>query len=282
MCAKKLSVTLIDVGWGDSIFIEHTDDAGNDYYGLIDSNDEHSVLSSFIFLKRYFERTAVRIPDDKPVFSFVMLSHAHSDHGQGLKNIMRHFGTRYFCYPKSIDWSSLVYLVRYGNLSSNVVHHEAVDENKDMPSFGDVELKVHWPFEDDMSNQNENDNSIVLSLRLDNVSFVLTGDAEEDVWAKVSGKIPTDTRFFKVPHHGSRNGSLDHNGNGVWIDDCPNDALLGISCHILPFDHPHDEVIQLFQDNGRDFLRTDDNYHLTFQTDGRDLEVKSSRLTPYP
>ena len=48
----KLNITLIDVGWGDSIFIEHEDDAGNHYYGLIDSNDSKEIKSTRIFIER--------------------------------------------------------------------------------------------------------------------------------------------------------------------------------------------------------------------------------------
>ena len=32
----------------------------------------------------------------KPIFDFVMLSHAHADHAQGLKSLMRSFGTKNF------------------------------------------------------------------------------------------------------------------------------------------------------------------------------------------
>jgi hypothetical protein len=35
----ELSVTLIDVGWGDSILVDSSDDAGNRAFGLVDCND---------------------------------------------------------------------------------------------------------------------------------------------------------------------------------------------------------------------------------------------------
>ena len=37
---SKLNVTIIDVGWGDSIFLESTDGNGDPIYALVDSNDE--------------------------------------------------------------------------------------------------------------------------------------------------------------------------------------------------------------------------------------------------
>jgi beta-lactamase superfamily II metal-dependent hydrolase len=274
----NLSVTMMDVGWGDSILLEANDQNGEPHYALVDSNDHQSDLSAAVFLKKFFERKGWVIADHKPVFEFIMLSHAHADHGQGLKNIMRQFGTLQFWYPKSIDWSSLTDLLRFSQRSSDVEHHEALNNGKNLPDLGNVKMEVLWPPDNQMDQNNENNNSIIMTLKLGQVSFLLTGDAEEDVWQQIAGRIPPDTRFFKVPHHGSRNGSLNAaSDSGAWLGSCPRDAMLGISCHLKPFDHPHPKVIQLFENGGRAFYRTDTDYHLTFTTDGRSVAVKYSR-----
>lgn len=276
---SRLSITLIDVGWGDSILIESQDNSGNNYYALVDSNDTKYLRSSYIFLKRFFEKKEIKLPDDKPVFEFVMLSHAHSDHGQGLKRILRDFGTKYFWYPKSLEWSSLAELIRYSRQSSNVEQPQSVDETKILDPIGNVNLEILWPphDEDKIDPDNENNNSVVLALRLGSVSLVLTGDAEKDVWNQIANRIPGDTRFFKVPHHGSVNGTFDQDRT-PWFNNCPGDALLGISSHVRPFSHPDQEVIDLFDDNSREYFRTDVHYHVTFQTGGNIVEVKYSHI----
>ena len=271
----SLSATLIDVGWGDSIFIESQDDSGKTRYGLIDSNDNNSLRPSYIFLKRFFEKKGVKIPQDKPVFDFVLLTHAHTDHGQGLKAIMRNFGARNFWYPKSSTWSSLVDLIRYSNRSNDVEHHQSVDNENLLEDLGDVAMEILWPPDDYINAQNENNNSVVLVLRLDNVSYVLTGDAEEEVWNQIASQIPDDAHFFKVPHHGSINGTF--NGNHTpWLDNCPPDTLLAISSHIRPFSQPHRRVTELFENEKRQCLRTDEHYHITLQTDGNEVKVRYS------
>ena len=58
---SSLSVTLIDVVWGDSILIESQDDSGQSYYALIDSNDTTYLRSSYIFLKRFFEKKKIEL-----------------------------------------------------------------------------------------------------------------------------------------------------------------------------------------------------------------------------
>ena len=265
-----LKVTLIDVGWGDSILLE-SEDGGTTRYGLIDSNDTSTLRSSYIFLRRYFEKAGIDIDESKPIFQFVLLSHAHTDHGQGLKALMREFGTENFWYPKSLRQGMLGNLLRFANRSTNVDWHEALHTDKVLPNFGPAQMSILWP-RDNGINTNENNNSVVLVLRLDRVSFVMTGDAERDVWLEIATSIPQSTRFFKVPHHGSINGTFD-NDTAVWFDDCPNTAKLGISSHVRPFEHPDQEVIDLFDSNNRRYYRTDVQYHLTFETDGRRTSV---------
>src|SRR5947209_6158609 len=94
-----LRTTLIDVGWGDSLLLESEDDKGSSLYALIDSNDTSTLRSSNIFLKRFFERKNLNVPTTSPVFDWVLLTHAHADHGQGLKRILSDFGTLRLWYP---------------------------------------------------------------------------------------------------------------------------------------------------------------------------------------
>lgn len=274
----KLTVTLIDVGWGDSIFIESYDNNGQAHYGLIDSNDTTYQKSSFIFLKRYFERKMIRLPENKPVFDFMMLSHAHSDHGQGLKHIASEFGTRYFYYPKSLEWSALGTLLRYCNRSTNVNHAESVNSTKILNNLGNTTLTILWPHYDQDPSDNENNNSIILKLELGSVSFLLTGDAEEEVWNDINDRIPSNLRMFKVPHHGSVNGAFDNNENPCWLNSLPNNTSLAISAHIKPFNHPHQRVIDLVEENDYSYYRTDRHYHISFSTDGSEIKIKYSHF----
>ncbi|MCD6162575.1 MAG: MBL fold metallo-hydrolase [candidate division Zixibacteria bacterium] len=274
---STLEATLIDVGWGDSIFIEADDNSGQKHYALIDSNDTTYMLSSFIYLKRYFEKQKIKYADVKPVFDFIILTHAHSDHGQGLKKIFREFGTKHFWYSKSNNLGVLAGLMKYSNRSKNVENHKAVNNHTPLPlsSLGDVEMKVLWPPPNHIEND-ENNNSVVLHLKLGNASIVLSGDAEEDVWHQIADRIPSDTKVFKVPHHGSVNGTFDNSHNTPWFSNCPADALLGISSHIRPYKHPHREVIELFENHNRKYFRTDRHYHITFQLQDGNVRVKYS------
>jgi competence protein ComEC len=275
---SNLSVTLIDVGWGDSVFIESQDSNGVFSYALIDSNDESDLRSSYIFLRKYFERKKIEIKNNKNLFDFIILSHAHADHGQGLKAIIRTFGTKNFWYPKSAELGCLADLIQFSTKSSNVEHHEAVNNDKILPNLGDVQMNILWPPWNIIDKQEENNNSIVLVMKLNNVSFVLTGDAQTEIWEQIAYEIPQDTLFFKVPHHGAKNATIGKKKSTPWLDRCPINAVLGISSHVKPFKHPDPNVIKIFDDKQRVYYRTDEQYHLTFHTDGTSLNVKYSHV----
>ncbi len=271
-----LSVTLLDVGWGDSILIEAERDNQPPRFALVDSNDTPNMRFTLNFLRRYFRTRGIDFTSRRHFLDFVLLTHAHADHGQGLRYSISEFGTVNFWYPKSNNWGALGDLLRYARRTSKVDWVEALDSGKTLPNLGPAALEVLWPPRDVISNSSENDNSVVLRLTLGNVDFILTGDAEEHVWDQIAGQIPPTTRFFKVPHHGSRNGTFDSSGNPAWLNNVPQNADLGISCHVARFGHPHQQVIDLFDVNNRNHVRTDLHYHLKFTTDGTDVQITYS------
>jgi len=269
---SELHVTLIDVGWGDSILIESVDEDGESHFALVDSNDEATLRSSYIFLKRFFEKRGMRITSsNRPFFEFVMLSHVHSDHGKGLKAILRAFGAKALYYPKYGQYpsffSALLHYARRPN--ANVRHHQSVDSTKELPPFGDAALEILWPHRGGDPARNENNNSIVLAITLANVTFVLTGDAESRVWDRIASQLPANAMFFKVPHHGSQDATFGRQNTTPWLTQLDNQAVLAISSHVLPFSHPHPRVIRELDARGAAYYRTDQHYHVTVTTDGR-------------
>jgi beta-lactamase superfamily II metal-dependent hydrolase len=274
----KLRATPIDVGWGDSVLLESEDDASTAHYALIDSNDTSTSRSAYIFLKRFFEKKNVTVPSTVAIFEWVLLTHAHSDHGQGLKRILQDFGTKRFWYSTPADERIfLADLLRYARLSYRVGQYDVVDTGKILPPFGASSIQALWPIPGHVL-PNENDNSVVLVITLGQVSFVLSGDAEADgVWKQIGAQIPRNVRFFKVPHHGSPNGTFTSEGTTPWLSRISRRTKLGISSHVHPFDHPDQKVVSQLALHNR-IYRTDKHYHVTFETDGRRVNVNYSHI----
>ncbi len=289
---SSLSVTFIDVGWGDSILLESIDAAGDAHFALIDSNDTTNLRSSSMFVKRFAERRLydlqandpnASLPD--PFFDWVLLTHAHADHGQGLKRILQDFGASQFWYPKSNSTAAyFTGLLRYAQRSSKVAHHQSIDASKTLPAFGDATMEIMWPpHGHEQHYSNENNNSVVLAATLGDVTMILTGDAEAEVWETISDDIPDTTRVFKAPHHGSQDAMFVHGdvNDTPWftrLSAAPDHVDIAISSHVRPFAHPSPSVVAfLDQHRPDDYLRTDTNFHITFTTDGTDVTTRYTR-----
>jgi beta-lactamase superfamily II metal-dependent hydrolase len=117
-----------------------------------------------------------------------------------------------------------------------------------------------------------------LSIQLNSIAALLTGDSEKEVWARIINRIPSGLKVFKVPHHGSVNGTFDDQDNPCWLNGISPDTLLAISSHIKPHGHPHQKVIDLFNSSNFTYFRTDTDYHLTFQTEGVEVKTKYSHF----
>ena len=274
---NKLRLTIIDVGMGDSLFLESIDGRGTSHYALIDSNDSTYSRSSYIFHRRFFEKKQEKVPSSSALFDWVLMTHAHADHGAGLQRILKDFGTKYFWHSDSPNYPVLIAkLLDYARKSNQVANYEALDTSAVLPRFGGATMEVLWP-EPGVLDKNENNNSVVLAITRGQVTFVLTGDAEADiVWTRISSKIPKTTKFFKVPHHGATNGTFTNANATPWLAVLPKKALLGISSHILPYSHPDRKVVNAL--SGRTLYRTDLHYHICVETDGVDVEVSYSHV----
>lgn len=92
--------------------------------------------------------------------------------------------------------------------------------------------------------------------------------------------LPSPTHLIQAPHHGALNGTI-HAGQTPWLTHLGASAIVAMSSHIVPFGHPHPDVVAALNQTGADIYRTDQHYHVTVQTDGngQGIEVKWSRLS---
>lgn len=310
----ELWVTFIDVGWGDSIFLELDDGTPDHRFGLIDSNDKTNWPNSYGFLKRHLERYVAKASTGSMryrLFDFVAASHAHADHISGLKRIIKLYGAEDFYFPrfnaaKSAPFANLVnWAGTHTEHGMTVTARRRYLAHPDTFTFGPVQCSVLWPPPnaaapaDPHDRNNENNNSLVLAIKLDNVVIVTTGDCEANNWRKNSGTgqwpvpLPSkNIRFVQVPHHGARNGLFDSSGYNPMLDqlqelnskDSSVSPMLAVSCHPQPHGHPDPSVASVLDSKnfgnrfpssvtGTNWLRTDQNLHYTLWTDGTSVRA---------
>lgn len=292
----RLRIIFIDVGKGDSIFL-HASDANDAHeFALIDCNDTTNCQSSRVFLKRYFDRNGFN-PVSFPAFKYVFATHAHSDHINGIQRVLRSFGTEtlYSSVCNRATSLALVNLQRWATTATSSHRRvaNAVDDlwrNKVMSlPFGPATISPLWPPDCGaipFDPRNENNNSLVLALKLKNVELVLTGDCEAGNFdtSKVDHvQLPRGLQLIQSPHHGARNGGFDAAGAAPFFDQLESVTTaaglpapkVAISCHPRPHGHPHPSIPAEFDARRiREIYQTDEHYHLIFETEGTRVEVQ--------
>lgn len=237
-----LKITLLDVGNGDSIVLEHGDD-GRSRFGVIDSNrlSVHAEPRALTYLR------SKQVAD----LSFLALTHPHWDHLNGLPEIVEHYKNRiglalmyplptdpvrqeklaqqYIKLAQNSDGQERYFAVSFLKFFMGVREYAQVFEVADSLSsevfcsdFTNGKFKIFsiLPAKDlkgsyfhdigknalKFGDPTQNDLSFALSIEYAGVSIILGGDASAKSWAKRKRRVGGDlgATVAKLPHHGAK------------------------------------------------------------------------------
>jgi competence protein ComEC len=136
-----------------------------------------------------------------------------------------------------------------------------------------IDLTILAPDDAAVAGDDTNNASIVIRLTYDDISILLTGDAEEpeEEYILHSG-AGVRAHVLKVAHHGSRTASSE-----AWLQSvAPQVAIVSVASD-SPYDHPHHEVLQRLQQRDVTIYRTDQHGTVTVRSDGRTYQVFTER-----
>jgi competence protein ComEC len=136
--------------------------------------------------------------------------------------------------------------------------------------FGDAHVVVRHPLPPEWERQRiRNDDSVVVEVRMGDVSIVLTGDIESAAEADVARQLePAAVRVLQAPHHGSATSS-------TWplLKAAAPDLAIISAGRGNRYGHPHKPVLDRYRAIGARVLRTDLDGAITLRTDGRTVTV---------
>ncbi|MBI4889476.1 MAG: ComEC/Rec2 family competence protein [Acidobacteria bacterium] len=263
--ADRLELTALDVGQGESLVAALPDgelaiiDGGGlpqsgrrqgDYY---DVGEE--VVSPYLW-RRGVARVAV-----------VAVTHLHDDHAGGIAALLRNFRPRELWTgfaPDHPAWNRLSSLARELRIAVRVL------KQGDRLTLGGVEWQVLAPArEQPWSGKPRNNDSLVLRARHGRTAFLLTGDAERGVEARLMEEgLAAETQVLKVAHHGSRLSSMSA------FLDLLHPAVAVISAGEGNAYHlPNVQVVEELRRRGITILRTDEAGQVSVSSDGRTITV---------
>lgn len=247
---EDLKVHFLDVGQGDSIFIE----LPTNETILIDASIKDASDKIINYLK---EENVSKI-------DYVFATHPHSDHIGGMSAVIKAFDIGQIYMPKAVTTTKT-----YENLLLTIkdksLKIKTAKAGNTIIDTDDLKLVVLAPNQD--SYESLNNYSIVLKLTYKEKSFLFMGDAETLSEKEITGDVEADV--LKVGHHGSRTSTSQSFLNKV----NPSYAVISVGLN-NDYKHPHQEIADRLEKKNIKIYRTDQNGDIIFTTDGYNIDAK--------
>lgn len=245
----ELRVSFIDVGQGDSEFIE----LPNGETLLIDAGTNETGAD----VVNYIESLGYSSID------YVVGTHPHEDHIGGLGDVIRTFDVESVYMPKvtadTKTFEDVLDAVDEKGLTINTAKAGVTLVDGDRLS-----VKMLAPVLDEYDNTN--DYSAVIKVAYGDTSFLFTGDAEEYAEDLITGDVDSDV--LKVGHHGSSTST----GEAFLERVSPSYAV--ISCGLgNSYGHPHAETIEKL--GGIPVFRTDEMGTIVATSEGSEISFRT-------
>jgi competence protein ComEC len=258
-----LRVTFLDVGQGDAVFVELPDggrlllDGGPGGGRRFDVGER--VIAPFLW-----NRAVARL-------DVVAMSHSDPDHAGGLAAVLRRFRVEEF-------WDNGIWEAGSAELAWLVERSGAIKRSLRQGSriwLGSALVTVLNPPQAPLRGSprgpasDENNNSLVLRLDWGLVSFLFTGDLEQEgEQALLAAQQPLRHLVLKVAHHGSRYSTTE-----AFLEAArPRLAVISVGAR-NPFRHPTADTLARLERAAAKLYRTDRDGAIVLETDGATLSV---------
>lgn len=246
-----LNVHFLDVGQGDSIFIELPDektmliDAGENYHG--------EGIKNYIGDCGYSK------------IDYLVATHPHSDHIGSMAYIVRNMDIGSVYMPK-VAANTKTYENLLESISDKGLKITSAKAGLTIAEESDYTINVVAPVTIDEDNLNNS--SAVIKLTYKDSTFLFTGDAEKKELETITADISADV--LKVGHHGSTTSTTEEFLNEV----NPTYAVISAGEN-NSYGHPHKETLELLEEFNCRVYRTDIDKTVVFSSDGKTISVKS-------
>lgn len=248
-----LKVHYLDVGQGDSIFVE----LPNNETMLIDAAESYQSENIINYLKNL----------NYQKIDYVIGTHPHTDHIGGLKDIINTFEIGKIFMPKVVSttktYESLLMAIKDKNLKINTA--------KAGTSIIDTDtLKINILAPNNSIYTELNNYSVVTKITYGTTKFLFMGDSEKLIENEIKENVTADV--IKIGHHGSNTSSS--------IDFIKKvNAKYGIISVGLnnKYNLPKEETITNWENSGTKIYLTSTNGTIRASSDGTNIKIESEK-----
>ena len=245
----KLKVHYIDVGQGDSEFIE----LPNGKTILIDAGNPENGQQIISYIKG--------LKHDK--IDYLVATHPHADHIGGMAAVINSFNIGSFYAPK-VTTTTQTYKSLISALQSKKLGIHVAKAGTNMFKAGNLSADIIAPVS--ISGDDLNQYSAVIMLTYGDNRFLFTGDAGEPSESQITADVKADV--LKVGHHGSSTSTSQAFLNKVK----PKYAVIEVGTG-NSYGHPTAATLSKLQAIGATIYRTDKDGTIIFTSDSHTITV---------
>ena len=248
-----LRVNYIDVGQGDSIFIQ----LPNKETMLIDAGEAYEVDNVI----NYLNNLGITKID------YAVGTHPHTDHIGGLEEVINTFDIGSIYMPRASSTSKT-----YEDLLTTISNKglKIKTAKSGVVVLDDDNLKLEFIAPNSDSYSELNNYSAVLKLTYLDNTFLFMGDAETLSEDEITYYV--DAEVIKVGHHGSDSSS----GIEFVRKVSPEYAIIMVG-EGNSYNHPYQSIIDRYESVGAKVLRTDLDGNIVCDSDGVDVTCKGDK-----
>lgn len=252
----RLIVSVLDIGQGDSIYVE----GPTGIQMLIDGGPDHSVLRQLPKEMNFFDRS----------LDLVVETHPDKDHVAGLTDVLDRYQVSYFLTPGIPGSTATAQGLEQAVQDEDGLHSLTARRGMRIHLGGGAYADILFP-DHDVSKGETNEGSIVMRVVYGATSFMLTGDAPSDIESHLVALDPEGlaSTVLKAGHHGSKYSTSD-----AWLA-AVQPGIVAISAGANnSYGHPNAETIGRIRNEGAQILSTIDLGTLRFVSDGAQVVRK--------
>ncbi len=263
---NRLTVTFLDVGHGDAIFVEFPDGRnllvdGGDRYEDFDAGRD--IVAPFLWRKNIRRLDAV------------LLTHTDRDHVGGLPFILKTFRPRTL-FESGLQKGSIPYQEYREAQKKSGIEPVFLRRGQRIIGYRNVSLEVLHPPRPYLegTGKDTNNNGVVLKLTHGKIRFLLTADIEKEAIRNIQmAGVDLDGEILKMPHHG---GDLGEEGNPFLKAVSPEVAVISVGQREM-FHLPSPKTLSLLADFNVPTVQTVRSGIIRIFSDGERFRVDTER-----
>lgn len=253
---ELMSVTFLNVGQGDAIFIE----APNGNQILIDTGPTDVVIRKLSEILLYYDR----------YIDIILTTHPDLDHIGGAPAVFNRYKIGTYIFYENAPMSDAIERINESVSNNNIATgHVHAGDRIVLDAARNIYLDVLWP-SDAYVTDDKNDMSIITKLVYGESDVLLTGDASSKIERILLSEYADDATgtylqsdILKLGHHGSKTSSAEAFLKSVM----PDFAIVSAGLDNR-YRHPSAEVVERLERLGFPIIKTTDRGSVIFRTDG--------------